>query len=115
LLSISEFRAATARGAFVDYVKVGALIKLASARFALNEIGAMDVAAKVSVAIAGLQCPSSRQRKFALLLKLERDLLIAGPALDELIARYARAALRLYGALFSRPQRVPVMNESGDR
>jgi len=84
-----EFRAVTANGGLVQYLQTAAERKLAEARFALNEIGAMEVAAQVSTTIVGLQRTTSAKRESALLLKLEQDLLAAGQALDRLIARYA--------------------------
>jgi len=89
LASICEFRALTANGGLGRFLATAAIRKLGEARFALNEIGAMDVAAQVSTAITGLQRTNSARREAELLRKLEQDLLAAGGKLDTMIAAYA--------------------------
>jgi hypothetical protein len=89
LASICEFRALTANGALPKYLATAANRKLGEARFALNEIGAMDQAALVSTVSAGLQLTNSPRRAKALMISLERDLLAVGETLDKMIAGYA--------------------------
>ena len=89
LAGICEFRAMTANGALGTFLRTSSVRKLSEARFALNEIGAMDVASLLSDTISGLQRTSSRRREATLLLRLERDLIAVGPHLDEIIAQYA--------------------------
>lgn len=64
-----------------------------AARFALNEIGAMSVAAYFSDTMRALRRSCSRQQRQAALVKLERDFNAVGAFLDALIAKYARALL----------------------
>jgi hypothetical protein len=89
LVSVCEFRAKTANGELGPFLRGNTVRKLYEARFALNEIGAMDIAALISVAIAGFQRAYSRRREATLLLRLERDLLAAGRQIDKAIAHYA--------------------------
>lgn len=89
LATICEFRGATANRDLTQYLETGTLRKLTEVRFALNEIGAMDIAAFFSVAIDGLRRTSSLTREAAVLLRLEQRLLSSGRVLDESIARYA--------------------------
>jgi hypothetical protein len=89
LAGVCEFRAMTANGTLVTFLRTNTLHKLSEARFALNEIGAMNVAALLSQTISALQRASATRRKAALLLKLQRDLVAIGEHLDRIIAQYA--------------------------
>ena len=94
LASICEFRALTASGNLTEYLKIGTIRKLGDARFALNEIGATDVAALLSQTLLGLHRTSAPSRRAMLLLTLEQHLLACGAILDELIAQYASCVRR---------------------
>jgi hypothetical protein len=89
LAEVCALRRAAASGECLQHLTTNCLSKLRHARFALNEIGAMEVAAHVSEAMSGLR--RFPQRKEALLLKLERDLNAAGTMLDALIAQYTQS------------------------
>lgn len=93
LTKVCELRCALASGEWLGRLKANCLNELASARFALNEVGAMSVAAYISATVAALRRASLVQQREALLRKLERDLYAAGPALDTLIARFAQTLL----------------------
>ena len=103
LCSICEFRATIANNGLVKYLETGTLRELGDARFALNEIGAMDVAALLSDTLSSLRRTSSLSRETTLLANLERALLAAGQRLDELIAQYA-SRVRRQLARATRPQ-----------
>jgi hypothetical protein len=94
LLGICEFRAATAKAPLTAYLTSRSMAKLSVVRFALNEVGAIDLASRVSAAIAALRKGSSPRRRTAILQRLEYEMMLEGPSLDALIARYARALLR---------------------
>jgi hypothetical protein len=96
---VRELRRAAANGKWLEHLTVtrfskahlaGCFSKLDAARFALNEMGAMSVAAYVSETKRALLRTSSAAHRATLLRKLGRDLNAAGPVLDQLIARYAR-------------------------
>ncbi len=89
LVTACELRRATAQGEWVTAVLGNADGMLASARFALNEIGAMRVAAQVSQARSALRHMRSRQRREAAVRALEARINASGAFLDALIARYA--------------------------
>lgn len=93
LANVCELRRAAANGEWLERLRTDCLADLAAARFALNEIGAMSVAAYFSEAMTALRRSCSRRQRRAALLKLERDLSAAGPRLDVLIAKYAAALL----------------------
>ena len=93
LTKVCELRCALASGEWLGRLKANYLSELATARFALNEVGAMKVAAYISATAAALRRAHLVQQREALLAKLERDLSAAGPALDELIARFAQSLL----------------------
>jgi len=92
LATVCEFRSALACGEWLGRLESNRLKELAAARFALNEVGAMSVAAFISDTVAALR-RARVERRQALLSKLERDLNAAGPALDRLIARFAQSLL----------------------
>jgi hypothetical protein len=98
LTRVCELRCALASGEWLGRLKANSLNELATARFALNEIGAMSVAAYISDAAAALRRACLVQQRDALLSKLERDLHAAGPALDTLIARFAQSLLDAGGS-----------------
>lgn len=93
LISVCQLRCALASGEWLGRLKANSLNELAAARFALNEMGAMSIAACISDAVARLRRSSLVQQRDALLSKLERDLHAAGPALDALIAKFAQSLL----------------------
>lgn len=91
LAAICEFRAMTANDSLPTFLRVNTARKLSEARFALNEIGAMDVSLLLSRAIADLKRSSAARRRATVLLKLQRDLAAVGDYLDRIIAQYALA------------------------
>ena len=93
LTRICELRCALASGEWLGRLKANCLSELAAARFALNEVGAMSLAAYISDTAAALRRVSLVQQRNTLLGKLERDLNAAGPALDASIARFAQGLL----------------------
>lgn len=93
LARVCELRCALASREWLGRLKANCLNELATARFALNEVGAMSVAAYISDTVAALRRSPLVQQREALLSKLERDLYAAGPALDTLIARFAQGLL----------------------
>ena len=94
LFNVCEFRAATANDGLAKYLETGTLRKLGDARYVLNEIGALDVAALVSDTLSSLRRTSSVNREITRSVNLERALLVAGQRLDELIAQYASRVRR---------------------
>lgn len=98
LTRVCELRCALASGEWLGRLKANCLSELATARFALNEVGAMNVAACISSTVAALRRASLVQQRNTLLAKLERDLNAAGPALDASIARFAQVLLDAGGA-----------------
>jgi hypothetical protein len=110
LTRVCELRCALASGEWLGRLKANSLNELAAARFALNEIGAMSVAAYVSDTVAALRRACLVQQREALLSKLERDLTATGPALDTLIARFAQSLLDAGG---SYPEELPKDPASG--
>lgn len=94
LASIVEFRTLTADDGLAEYLRVDALRKLGEARFALHEIGAADMAARVGDAIAGLRRTSRSRGDSARVWNLQQELRAAGPLLDDLIAVYASRVRR---------------------
>ena len=93
LATVCELRSALASGEWLGRLKTNCLNELATVRFALNEVGAMSVAAYISDAVAALRRASLVQHRHMLLLKLERELNAAGPTLDRLIAKFAQGLL----------------------
>ncbi len=93
LANVCELRRAVASGEWLERLTPDCHDQLAATRFALNEVGAMSVAAHISETMAALHFKRSPQQREALLLRLERDLHAAGPTLDGLIARYAQHLL----------------------
>ena len=93
LTRICELRCALASGEWLGRLKANCLSELATARFALNEVGAMNLAAYISNTVAALRRASLVQQRNTLLAKLERDLNAAGPALDASIAGFAQGLL----------------------
>lgn len=93
LTRVCEMRSALASGEWLARFKTNCLRELGTARFALNEVGAMSVAAYISDTMAALRRTHLVRRRQMLLSKLERDLVEAGPALDRLIARFAQSLL----------------------
>jgi hypothetical protein len=93
LTRVCEMRSALACGEWLARFKANGLRELGAARFALNEVGAMSVAAHISDTMAALRRTHLVRRRQMLLTKLERDLTEAGPALDHLIARFAQSLL----------------------
>jgi hypothetical protein len=93
LANVCELRRAVASGEWLARLTPDCHDALAAARFALNEVGAMSIAAYFSETMAALQFTRSPQRLEALLLKLKRDLNATGPTLDALIAQYAQRLL----------------------
>lgn len=93
LTKVCEMRSALASGGWLARLNANCLRELGTARFALNEVGAMSVAAYISDTIAALRRTHLVRRRQMLLAKLERDLVEAGPALDRLIARFAQSLL----------------------
>lgn len=98
LTRVCELRCALASGEWLGRLKANCLAELATARFALNEVGAMKVAAHISATVAALRRACLVQQRDALLAKLERDLNAAGPVLDTLIARFAQSLLDAGGS-----------------
>jgi hypothetical protein len=93
LTRVCELRCALASGEWLGRLRANCPNELAAARFILNEIGAMKVAACISATVTALRRAHLVQQREALLAKLERDLHAAGPALDTLIARFAQTLL----------------------
>lgn len=93
LANVCELRRAVASGEWLVRLTPDCHDALAAARFALNEVGAMSIAAYFSETMAALQFTRSPQRLEALLLKLKRDLNAAEPMLDAFIAQYAQRLL----------------------
>ncbi len=93
LVSVCELRRAVACGGWLECLTPDCHDELAAARFALNEVGAMSVAAYFSETMTTLHFIRAPQRLEALLAKLKRDLNAAGPMLDGLIERYAQRLL----------------------
>lgn len=93
LTRICELRCALASGVWLGRLKANCFSELATARFALNEVGAMKLAAYISDTVAALRRASLVQQRDTLLAKLERDLNAAGPTLDASIARFAQGLL----------------------
>lgn len=93
LASVCGLRCAVASGEWLGRLKANYLNELAVARFALNEMGAMSIAAYISDTVTALRRSSLVQQRDALLSKLERDLHAAGPALDTLIAQFAQGLM----------------------
>lgn len=91
LIYVCELRRAVVNGEWLERLPRNCLKELGYARLALKAIGAASVAAYLSETIAALR--RFPQREKALLLKLERDLITAGPILDASIARYAQSLL----------------------
>lgn len=89
LVTACELRRATACGEWFEAVMGNTDGMLAAARFALNEIGAMRVAAQVSHARNALKHMRSRQRREAAVRLLQTRINASGPYLDALLARYA--------------------------
>ena len=98
LTSICELRCALASGEWLGRLRANRLNELASARFALNEVGAMSIAACISDTVVALHRSNSVQHRDTLLSKLERDLCAAGPTLDTVIAKFAQGLLDAGGA-----------------
>ncbi len=98
LASVCELRCALASGEWLGRLKANCLNELASARFALNEVGAMSIAAHISDTVAALRRSSLVEQRDTLLSKLERDLHAAGPALDLLISKFAQSLLDAGGS-----------------
>jgi hypothetical protein len=97
LATVCELRSALASGEWLGRLKTNCLKELATVRFALNEVGAMSVAAYISDTVAALRRASLVQQRQMLLSKLERDLNAAGPTLDRLIAKFAQRLLDASG------------------
>lgn len=91
LIYVCELRRAVVNGEWLERLPRNCLKELGYARLALKAIGAASVAAYLSETIAALRRFPRREK--ALLLKLERDLITAGPILDASIARYAQSLL----------------------
>ena len=92
LATVCELRSALACGAWLGRLGTNCLKELAAARFALNEVGAMSVAAYISDTLAALRASPMQDRQ-SLLSKLEWELNAAGPTLDRLIAKFAQSLL----------------------
>ena len=93
LTTVCEFRRATANAEFLDRLRTNCISELAAMRFALNEIGAMNIAAYLSETMTACLRSNSVLHRRSLLEKLERNLNAAGPTLDALIAKFARGLL----------------------
>jgi hypothetical protein len=93
LANVCELRRALASGEWREDLGTNCVPKLVATRFALNEIGAMNVAAYVSETIAAWRRSSSVQYRQSLLVKLEQELNAAGPTLDALLDKFARDLL----------------------
>jgi hypothetical protein len=93
LTRVCELRCALASGEWLGRLRANCPNELAAARFILNEIGSMKVAACISATVTALRRAHLVQQREALLAKLERDLQAAGPALDTVIARFAQTLL----------------------
>lgn len=104
LTRVCEMRSALASGEWLARFKANCLRELGTARFALNEVGAMSVAAYISDTMAALRRTHLVRRRQMLLSKLERDLVEAGPALDRLIARFAQSLLDAGGRSAESPR-----------
>jgi hypothetical protein len=89
LAGVCDFRAKTATGTLLAFLSTNTAGKLSEARFALNEIGATNVAALLSQTISDLQRTSAARREAALLLILQSKLIAVGDYLDRKIAQYA--------------------------
>jgi len=92
LVNVCEFRAKLANGDLLAYLETDTQAKLGAARFTLNEIGAMSLAARISDALAEARRSHGKARTWQAFVKLEADLAAAGRALDEAIAAYSITA-----------------------
>lgn len=111
LTRVCELRSALACGEWLTRFKTNGLRELGTARFALNEVGAMSVAAYISETMAALRRTHLVRRRHMLLSKLERDLILAGPGLDRLIARFAQGLLDA-GGRSPESQRTPQLRRA---
>jgi len=93
LTRVCELRCALASGEWLGRLRTNRLNELASARFALNEVGAMGFAAYISDTVAAVHRCNSVRHRDTLVSKLEQNLRAAGPDLDALIARFAQGLL----------------------
>jgi hypothetical protein len=93
LTRVCELRCALASGEWLGRLRTNRLNELASARFALNEVGAMGFAAYISETVAAVHRSNSVRHRDTLVSKLEQNLRAAGPDLDTLIARFAQSLL----------------------
>jgi len=95
LANVCELRCAIAGSEWLEHLTAdgNCLRELAAARFALNEVGALNVAAYFSEAMVAMRYSYSRAQRQRALRKVERHLSSAGPALDGLIARFAQGLL----------------------
>ena len=93
LTRVCELRCALASGEWLGRLRSNRLNELASARFALNEVGAMGFAACISETVAAVHRANSVRHRDTLVSKLEQNLRAAGPDLDTLIARFAQGLL----------------------
>jgi len=95
LANVCELRCAIAGAEWLDHLTAdgNCLRELAAARFALNEVGATDLAAYFSEAMVAVRYSYSRAQRQRALREVERHLSSAGPALDGLIATFAQGLL----------------------
>ena len=95
LANVCELRRAIAGAEWLEHLTAdgNCLRELAAARFALNEVGATNLAAYFSEAMVAVRYSYSRAQRQRALRKVERHLSSAGPALDGLIAAFAQGLL----------------------
>jgi hypothetical protein len=115
LADVRELRHAAANGKLLEHLAIthfskphlaACFGKLDAARFALNELGAMSVAAHLTAAKVALLRTSSAQHRATRLHKLARELNAAGLMLDQLIASYERSRYRAHSNFGSLPPRA---------
>lgn len=114
LTRVCELRSALACGEWLPRLRTNCLRELATARFALNEVGAMSVAAYISATMAALRRTHLVRRRQALLVRLERDLNETGPALDRMIAKFAQGLLDAGGGSPEGPRTPQRRAAAGD-
>jgi len=95
LANVCELRCAIAGAEWLEHVTAdgNCLRELAAARFALNEVGATNVAAVFSEAMVAVRHSYCRAQRRRALRKVEQHLSSAGPVLDGLIATFAQNLL----------------------
>ena len=95
LANVCELRCAIVGDEWLEHLTAdgNCLRELAAARFALNEVGAIEFAAYFSEAMVAVRYSYSRTQREKTLHKVAQHLSSAGPVLDVLIATFAQGLL----------------------